>query len=739
MKDVLRWGVLGGLFLLPLLPLLVTDSLFFPYITGKNFAFRIIVEVVFAAWVVLALYDSAYRPRVSWILGAFTAFVGVVLVADLAGVAPAKSLWSNFERMEGFVTIVHLFLYFVVASSMLTTVRLWRGYLNTTLAVAALVALYAFAQLVGLVGIMQGGVRIDATLGNAIYMAVYMLFAIFIALYLAVRAEQAWVRAGYGALALIFASLLIMTGTRGTVLGLVGGLGVSALYAAWVARGDRRVRRGALAALLAIILLGSSFYLVRDSAFVRESPVLSRIASISLEAGATRFAIWDIALTGFRERPLLGWGQENFNYVFNQHYVPVLYTQEPWFDRVHNVYLDWLIAAGVLGLGAYLALWGAALFSILRVRGSADEQESGLMLGERAVLLGLLAGYAIHNLFVFDNLISSFFFATILALVYVQASRAERPLFAGKVPAQWVTYGALPLATFVFVAVVYTVNVPHIQTAKRLIEGLSYVNAAESGQRITEAQYTALLDRGLAELTAAVELDSFAAQEVGEHLALAAGRVYLSPYASDEVKVGYAVLAERTLTEQVGRYPNDARAHVFLGTFYRTVGETERALEALAMARTLSPGKPQFLLDIGVTHMVVGAYGPAHESFAEALAMAPGYRDARAYAISAAVYAGERERVDALSASPYEEVYVTHDAVLDAYYRLGQYDEVVAILDARIERTPAELPLWVTKAVILEQAGQVEAAVATLEEAMAAFPAFAAEGATRIAEMRADE
>lgn len=736
MKDVLRWGVLGGLFLLLLLPLFVADSLFFPYITGKNFAFRIIVEVIFAAWVVLALYDTQYRPRASWILGAFAAFVGIVFVADLAGVASAKSLWSNFERMEGFVTIIHLFLYFVVASSMLTTARLWRNYLNTALAVMVLVALYAFAQLAGLVGIMQGGVRIDATLGNAIYMAVYMLFGIFIALYLAVRANKTWMRGGYIVLALVFGSLLIMTGTRGTALGLVGGLAAAALYAAWSAREDVRVRRTAGGVLLALVLLGSAFYLARDSTFVRESPALSRIASISLEAGATRFAIWDIALVGFRERPLLGWGQENFNYVFNEHYMPSLYTQEPWFDRAHNVYLDWLIAAGVLGLGAYLTLWATAFLGTLRVR-RTDSHDGDFTLGERALLLGLLVGYAIHNAFVFDNLISSFFFATILALVHVHTSRDRAPLFAGRVPEQWVTYGALPAVALALGVVVYMVNVPHIQAAKRLIAGLSYVNAAESGQRISEAQYAALLGRGLEELTAAVDRDSFAAQEVSEHLALAAGRVYLSAYASDEVKVGYATLAERALLAQMERYPDDARAHIFLGTFYRTVGETERALEAFAQARALSPGKPQFLIDTGVTHMVAGEYGAARESFMEALAMAPGYRDARAYAIAASVYAREEASVAELAASPYEEVYITHDAVLDAYYRTVQYEEVVSILDARIERAPENLSLWVTKAVVLEAAGQLTAAVQALEETVAAFPSFAEEGAARIEEVRA--
>lgn len=110
MKDILRGVVLTGIFIIPFLPLVVADSLFFPFITGKNFAFRIIVEIIFASWIVLAFLDRSYRPKFSWIMGAFIWFIGVMFVANLLGESPHKSMWSNYERMEGFVSIAHLLL-----------------------------------------------------------------------------------------------------------------------------------------------------------------------------------------------------------------------------------------------------------------------------------------------------------------------------------------------------------------------------------------------------------------------------------------------------------------------------------------------------------------------------------------------------------------------------------------------------------------------------------------------------
>src|SRR3989344_5236305 len=64
-EKMLRWIVLGGVFALPFIVFIVANNLFFPYITGKNFTFRIIVEIITGAWLALALVKPEYRPRKS--------------------------------------------------------------------------------------------------------------------------------------------------------------------------------------------------------------------------------------------------------------------------------------------------------------------------------------------------------------------------------------------------------------------------------------------------------------------------------------------------------------------------------------------------------------------------------------------------------------------------------------------------------------------------------------------------
>jgi hypothetical protein len=198
MKDTLKAIVLGGLFAVPFLTLYVENEYFFPFITGKNFWFRIIVDVTFAAWVLLALYEPKYRPKWSWLIGSFGILLVVMFFANLFGAHPSSSFWSNFERMDGYVSLVHTFLYFVVLGSVMLTEKLWRRLLNVSLVVAFAVALYGLLQYTG---VLPGSDRIDSRLGNAAYMAIYMLFHIFIAFWQMVETKKPAPKVLYGLLA----------------------------------------------------------------------------------------------------------------------------------------------------------------------------------------------------------------------------------------------------------------------------------------------------------------------------------------------------------------------------------------------------------------------------------------------------------------------------------------------------------------------------------------------------------
>ena len=106
---VLSWGLMDsktkniivniikyGLLVVPVLPLVVTRSLFFPFVTGRNFIFRIIIEILFVLWVWLMLSDAKYRPKTSPIFYSIICLVGVLFLATIFSISPYKSFWSSF-------------------------------------------------------------------------------------------------------------------------------------------------------------------------------------------------------------------------------------------------------------------------------------------------------------------------------------------------------------------------------------------------------------------------------------------------------------------------------------------------------------------------------------------------------------------------------------------------------------------------------------------------------------------
>src|SRR3989344_2827716 len=91
--NVLERVIRIGLFLLPPLALIVggnfygklllpgVGDLFFPFITAKNFYFRIIVEVIFSLWAITALFNARFRPRMTPLMWALLATVGVLTLS----------------------------------------------------------------------------------------------------------------------------------------------------------------------------------------------------------------------------------------------------------------------------------------------------------------------------------------------------------------------------------------------------------------------------------------------------------------------------------------------------------------------------------------------------------------------------------------------------------------------------------------------------------------------------------
>lgn len=709
-KDILRYSILAGVFAIPFIPFIISSTMFFPYITGKNFTFRIIVEIMFALWAVLALHDAAYRPRFTWLNIALLTFLIVIGIADVFGVNFFQSFWSNFERMEGYITLLHLAAYFLVASTVLATEKMWDALWIVSLGAATLMACIGLAPVMGTLSNLAAAPRIDATLGNPIYLAIYNVFHIFIALYLWAKAREwrPW-HIVYPVIIVLQLLSLFFSLTRGAVLGLFGGLFITTILIALFERKRPVLRKSAIGTLVVLIVIIGGFLAIKDTQFAQTAPVLSRFATISLEGGGTigaRFMIWNIAWQGVKERPILGWGQNNFDYVFAKYYTPNMYGQEPWFDRTHDIVFDWLIAGGFLGLITYFATPLTTLYYLWLYR----RRESNIEITEKSLWTGLLAAYMFHNLFVFDNLVSYVLYMTVLAFIAWRISAGLPARNANVISEKTLQFVALPVGVVVAIALIWTLNIPSIQASQNLIRALS--QQSEGPTKNLEYFKLALANKAIGR------------QEVREQVTQAASQIAGVQGVPDTLKTQYFTLARDEMNAELERNPDSARLQLFLASFLARFGQNDAAMQHLLKARELSPKKQLILFQVGELYLRTGKYNDALAVFKQAYELDTHYDEALKLYALAAIYAGQSNVADTLLKEKYGTSVIEDPRFIGAYNQVKRYDAVIHILQGLIAKDSSNPQYQVQLAAAYFEAGQKDKAITTLQTLEKAQPQY---------------
>lgn len=592
LEKILRRTIFCGIFTIPFIALIVDQSMVFPAITSKNFAFRIVVEIITGCWIALILTNKEFRPRRYPILIAFAIWVFIVAVANAHGVNPYLSFWGTYERMEGWITLAHLLMYLAVASSMLTTEKMWRSFFLTTFGVSAIVSIYALLQYFGFLAVdfdqqlPQFVGRVDATLGNPIFLAGYMIFHIFIGVLLW---YQTWKESLgkkntlykiYSTIILLDVASLIFTGSRGALLGLVIGIIVTLIIFSFFAQ--KPYRSYFTTALCAMVAFFFAAYII-IGAPVSQDTGIGRLTNFSPQNSTIQSRILNIkmAWSGVKERPLLGWGQENYFIVFEKYYDPKISGVDLWENRVHNIILEWLINSGIFGLISYLAIFCITIWTIWK--------KNIFALPEGAILTGLLFAYFIQNLAVFDTITTYFLFTTILAyVVFRQQLRYENKPFFDEII---FSKSTLPIIVFltgiVMAPLIFWINYPAFMANRTHV-------LAHSPQGD--------LSKNLQYYKQAIAYDSFGTQEIRIQLGIDVGDLVKVQSIPVAIKQEFFNFAHHEMQAAENFAPLDVRIPYYHGVLLDAAGDFTNAEISLQKAHNLAP-KMQIIL----SEMVINA------------------------------------------------------------------------------------------------------------------------------------
>src|SRR3989339_695201 len=615
-ENILRYIIYGAIFLVPFIPFIVFNNTFFPFITGKAFTFRILVEIMVGLWAILALLNAKYRPKNSLVLVLSAVFVAVIGLADIVGVNPLKSIWSNFERMEGWVTLLHLFGFFVVTSSLMKK-EIWYRFFNVSIGASILMSFYGFMQLAGKFEIHQGSTRLDATFGNSSYLAIYMLIHIFLTLFLLLKVKkQSFVKWIYGLVIILQVITLYNTATRGALLGLVGGLFVTALFVA---------------------------------IFEKEKIILKRIC-----------------LGG--------------------------------------------LAGTILLIGLFLVI----IYYLIK------DKNSDFSVADKAVIIGLLVGYFIHNFFVFDNLISFIFFFAILGFIHSLNGKEKTESLKIKDTTNFVL---VPAVIIVALFSIYFFNAKPILANTNLLQ--SIINHPEG------------LSKNIELFQKALSYDTFANQEIREQLTQSLKSVMTSDQSDDATKQKVFDFVYGEMTKQIEADPENTRLEVIMGDFLASSGSYEEALVHLEKALESSPNKQSILLAIGTIHLVQKDYEKALSVLKTAFELDTSFSEIRLAYASTAVYAGEDQLVEDLLVPEYGSTLVADDRLLKAYYETGQSKKVIDILELYVEKNPEDTQTKMSLSAAYLEAGQRTKSIEVLQGIIETNPEFKEQGEYYISEIKA--
>lgn len=411
----------GLLYISALYVVLVTKSTLFPFIVGKYAWFRGTVDLALLAFAFGLLFaedgsetwERLKRTFQKPLAVAVSVFTAIFTLAGFFGVDPAMSFWSNFERGEGVLQMLHLFLFFVLLVALFTDKAHWQRFFGWVLAGGAFSFVYGFLAASGVSGFIgakfsEVGFRFQASIGNPAYVAAFAIFMAFFAGYLLyARYRGRFLSAGAWALYAFLglaAAVFLLAATRGAFVGLVIGAIVGVGYFVFTHRAWRRWFMIAAAALLLVV---GSLVVLKDTLFVKAIPG-SRIFDITLTAKTfeDRAIMWGIAVGGWKERPLLGWGPENYLQVFDRKLDPAYFKPAEgfgaWFDRAHSIYFDYLVETGALGFASFFGIFVLLIWMVFRRKPESPKSDESVV--PRALMIGAIIAYLVQGIVLFDVL-----------------------------------------------------------------------------------------------------------------------------------------------------------------------------------------------------------------------------------------------------------------------------------------------------------------------------------------------
>ncbi len=366
-----------------LLPLVNYPPFFAPPAFAKSMVFRILFSLLFFLSTYFCFFHKSsdlfkkivkrIKAKKNTLFYIPIILLGVLVISTIFSKDILFSIFGDPERGGGLLTFASIILFSYLLIFLLDKEE-WKNVWNVSFLAGTAVAIFGVIQWLGIFERVIQSTRPFSTMGNPTVLALYLLLLLFPVIAFFVKEKNKTVKWIYFSTAILFTFVILLTYTRASLLGMF--IGFVYLFLFYPKKG--KIIFSLRIAMLVVTILVSSFLYFSNvetkPRIIEENKVLSGLSNrltVDRAVRDPRVGGFLIGWEAIKEKPLLGYGPENFAIAFNKHYhpdMPHIGRDIPWWDKAHNLLIEMWIWGGVLAALSVLLLFGFLFKSLHKDR-----------------------------------------------------------------------------------------------------------------------------------------------------------------------------------------------------------------------------------------------------------------------------------------------------------------------------------------------------------------------------------
>ncbi len=497
----------------------------FPFVLYEGYLFngtstRAINTVLFVQ--ILSICIGAFilhkKSKLSFVVSPITISLLLLLVSlcisSFLGVDLVDSFWSKATRTTGLFYFLHMAsLYFLFWISFEKEVDM-RNFLKIFVFSAGLFSIISVFGQEGLGWFFKSKPWEGLTIGNSTFAGMYLYAGFMISIYLLNTQEtykKEWWKNLLPIIFILNPYLLNFDIFRGSFniyenpVGIIGSAQASAitlfvstviLFVFWAINKIKqvRIRQGLL---FAGIFISVIFFSLGVKSLLTPGGVIQKI--YLTQSSSVRPLTWQLSKEAIAEKPLFGWGIDNFDMAFQEHYDSSILDEEnggeAWMDRAHNILIDQTVESGYFGIIIYLLVYLVIIGSLCYVILISKNKKNVIL---ATVLLVYFFGHLLEIQTAFDTTITYILLVIFSAISAILFNKTREEIHGEKksIVVNSVIYYTIGLLFLIFGFTLFFIGSIPILRAQNANGDIRRVGSSQKRLEIYPKLFSSNMDRG---------------------------------------------------------------------------------------------------------------------------------------------------------------------------------------------------------------------------------------------------